>query len=111
MPTDAELQAAYDEAVPLSAAAKAAKARADAKDLIELLQTDAGRALRAIASLLRKQFNVVRQRDRDRNTALQNGATLAAIKTAWHVNNLPALNDFSWADVIGALKSEVDANV
>lgn len=78
-----------------------------AKALLDNNASDIERVIVAIASLVRKQLNVLRKRDRDRNAALQNAATLAAVKTAWGVANLPSLDDFSLDDVINALKTEI----
>jgi hypothetical protein len=67
------------------------------------------RVKRAVLNLIRKGFNVLRKRDRDRNAALQSGATLGAIKLAW--NAMPVLDDFSWNEILAMLDIEIDGNV
>lgn len=76
-----------------------------ARQLVQFFKTPEGRAFRALMVLILDQLNVLRERDRDRNDALQAGSTLGAIKTNWAA--LPALNDISKQTALNAFVDEI----
>lgn len=78
-----------------------------AVNLINAEPTPDGKALRGLLLVLIDEFNILRQRDRDRAADVAAAATFAALKTAWAAR--PALNDRNSSQIKPAIDAKINA--
>jgi hypothetical protein len=106
VPTEAELQAAYDAAIPTNAAAKVTVERATAKTRLQTAAEAGARADRAIVVLTVDEINRICDRLQAQDAAIASATSLANLKALWAA--LPAIPDRTLQQARTALHAAID---
>lgn len=109
VPTDAELQAAYDEVLPINAALTNTRQREDAVDSINISPQSIGKVLRAEAAVLVDELNSLRQWIESFKSEVAATSSLANFQT--RVAGLPNMPDRTLAQAKTAIINKINSGV